>query len=82
VAVLPRIAAVVEPGLLLDPGFTRKALPALASALLLGVVFLLGLGGARPRLLVVGGAGVTAMLLGYGAWLANAWTDLSRPHRP
>jgi len=82
VAATPRVITAVQPDLLLDPGIVVKALPALVCALLLALVFLVGLVTARPALLVLGGVGVTAVLIGYGAWLANDWVDRTEDFRP
>ena len=64
-----------------DPLFTWKVLPALAGSVLLGLVFLIGLSAGRPGLLVRAGVVVMALLLGYGAWLANGWTEKAEDFR-
>ncbi len=56
-------------------------LPALAGGLVLGLVFLLGLRNGWPGLIVRGGVVVMAVLLGYGAWLINGWTEKSEDFR-
>ncbi len=81
VAVLPELSAVRESGVAREPALAWKALPALACALLIGVVFLLGLQDARPALLVYGGVGLMAVLLGYGVWLVNGVTDRTEDFR-
>jgi 4-amino-4-deoxy-L-arabinose transferase-like glycosyltransferase len=84
---VPMLLAIAPPaipdgdGILSDPALVRKTLLPLACALLLGMVFLLGLRDARPRLLVLGGAGLTAILLGYGAWVVNGWTERTEDFR-
>lgn len=80
-AVLPAISAVKESGVLLEPGFAWQALPVLAGVLLIAGVFLLGLTDARPALLVYGGVGLMAVLLGYGVWLVNGFTDRTEDWR-
>src|SRR5262249_28262972 len=64
-----------------DPLLPWKVLPVLAGNLLLGAVFLVGLWNGRPGLVVRGGVLVMAVLLGYGAWLANGWTEKSEDFR-
>jgi 4-amino-4-deoxy-L-arabinose transferase-like glycosyltransferase len=74
-ALFPLVSTLKDVGIPPDPALAWKVLPALAGGLLLGVVFLLGLKDGRPVLLVRGGVILMAVLLGYGAWLANGWTE-------
>jgi 4-amino-4-deoxy-L-arabinose transferase-like glycosyltransferase len=60
---------------------TWKVIPTLAGGLLLGAVFLIGLRDARPVLLVRGGVLLMAVLLAYGAWLVNGWTERTEDFR-
>ncbi len=76
--VLPTLTDVELP---FDPGLAWKALPTVAGSLLLGFVFLLGLRNGRPGLLVRGGVALMAVLLGYGAWLVNGWTERTEDFR-
>jgi 4-amino-4-deoxy-L-arabinose transferase-like glycosyltransferase len=78
---LPRMAAMDGSGIPLDVGAAWRALPVLVCALLFGVVVLVGLSDARPALLIWGGVSLTAVLFGYGVWLANAWTDRAEDFR-
>ena len=64
-----------------DPALTRKALPALVGGLVLGFIFLIGLRNGRPALLVRGGVLVMAVMLGYGAWVVNGWTEMTEDFR-
>jgi 4-amino-4-deoxy-L-arabinose transferase-like glycosyltransferase len=79
-AVLPRIGALKDAPIPPE-AIGSITLPVLGCAFLLGVVLLLGLGDARPALLVWGGVVVMAVALGYGVWLANAWTDRAEDFR-
>jgi len=58
-----------------DPALGWKLVPSTTCVLALGVVFFVGLRNARPRLLVLGGAALTAVVFGYGAWITNGWTE-------
>jgi 4-amino-4-deoxy-L-arabinose transferase-like glycosyltransferase len=64
-----------------DPDLVWKVIPALAGGVLLGLVFLFGLKDARPAFLVRGGVLLMALLLGYGAWLVNGWTEKTEDFR-
>jgi hypothetical protein len=72
---LPWARGIGETGLTLEAGSVWKTLPLLAAAILIGVVFLRGLTGGRPVLLVQGGVVLMSIVLGYGAWLFNGITD-------
>jgi 4-amino-4-deoxy-L-arabinose transferase len=74
-AALPAVPAIRESGVLLQPGIVWLAMPLLAGAFLIGVVFVLGLTRGRPALVVYGGVGVMAVVLGYGSWVVNGFTD-------
>jgi 4-amino-4-deoxy-L-arabinose transferase-like glycosyltransferase len=80
-ALLPRLLVLTDAEVPLDPELARRGLPVLACALLVGVVFLLGLRDGRPVLLVLGGVAATSVLLGYGVWLVNGWTDRAEDFR-
>jgi 4-amino-4-deoxy-L-arabinose transferase-like glycosyltransferase len=80
-ALFPLVSTIEGIGIPQDPALARKALPALAGGLLLGLVFLFGLRDGRPGLLVRGGVLVMAVLLGYGAWLVNGWTEQTEDFR-
>jgi 4-amino-4-deoxy-L-arabinose transferase-like glycosyltransferase len=80
-AAFPVVSRMKDLGIPPDPHLTWKVFPALAGGLVLGLVFLLGLRNGRPGLLVRGGVVVMAVLLGYGAWLINAWTEKSEDFR-
>ncbi len=74
-AVLPWLLRVFEAELPPDPALVQRALPLIAGAILVGLVFLVGLDDGRPALLVLGGVAVTSSLLGYGVWLVHGATD-------
>jgi 4-amino-4-deoxy-L-arabinose transferase-like glycosyltransferase len=76
-AAFPFVSTMKDLEIPADPLLPWKALPALAGGLVLGLVFLLGLWKGRPTLLVRGAVVVMALLLGYGAWLVNGWTERS-----
>ncbi len=74
-ALLPRLLDALDAGLPPGPALMQSALPLVAGAVLVGLVFLVGLNDGRPVLLVVGGVAVTSVLLGYGVWLVHGATD-------
>jgi 4-amino-4-deoxy-L-arabinose transferase-like glycosyltransferase len=74
-ALLPRLLRIFDAELPPDPALIQAALPLVLGALLVGLVFLVGLHDGRPALLVVGGVAVTSALLGYGVWLIQGATD-------
>lgn len=80
-ALFPVVSGLKDVGIPPDPALAWKVIPALAGGLLLGLVFLLGLRDGRPGLLVRGGVLLTAVLLGYGAWLVNGWTEKTEDFR-
>lgn len=74
-AFLPWFLAITDANLPLDAELAVRAIPVLVCGLLMGAVFLVGLRDGRPSLLVLGGAAAMAVLLAYGVWLVNGWTD-------
>jgi 4-amino-4-deoxy-L-arabinose transferase-like glycosyltransferase len=81
VALLPILPTMKGIGLPPDPALTWKVLLSLLGGLVLGCIFLVALKDGRPMLLVRGGALVMAVLLGYGAWLINGWTEMTEDFR-
>jgi 4-amino-4-deoxy-L-arabinose transferase-like glycosyltransferase len=80
-ALFPVLSTLTDVEIPPDPALAWKVLPALAGGLLLGLVFLFGLKDGRPALLVRGGVLLMAVLLGYGAWLVNGWTERTEDFR-
>ena len=74
-AFLPWFLAITDANVPLDSELAVRAIPVLVCGLLMGAIFLVGLRDGRPSLLVLGGAAAMAVLLGYGVWLVNGWTD-------
>src|SRR5262249_18259495 len=80
-ALLPFLSTMKGIALPPDPAFSRRVLPALVGGLTLAVILLIGLQNGRPALLIRGGVLVMAVLLGYGAWLVNGWTEMTEDFR-
>jgi 4-amino-4-deoxy-L-arabinose transferase-like glycosyltransferase len=80
-AFLPRFLTIADASIPLDAELAVRAIPVLVCAVLMGAIALVGLRDGRPALLVVGGAATMAVLLGYGVWLANGWTDRTEDFR-
>jgi 4-amino-4-deoxy-L-arabinose transferase-like glycosyltransferase len=81
VALVPFVSMLGDTEIPRDPDLAWKAFPALVGGVLLGLVFLLGLKNGRPGLLVRSGVLLMALLLGYGAWLVNGWTEKTEDFR-
>jgi 4-amino-4-deoxy-L-arabinose transferase-like glycosyltransferase len=81
ITVLPGLLKITDAEIPTDPDLAAQALPLLVCALLIGAVFLLGLRDGRPALLVLGGAVLMSVVLGYGVWLVNGWTGRAEDFR-